>query len=147
MAAGDPDAGLLLYQELLRTGILNPEFVADEANIRLLQGVLPPEVGARMTRNLLLANATRPWQQRGEPHGGWFPDHKSVTECPRGHEIEDAGFTLCSYEMRIAEAGEAVNGVLYVTGLFESADDAGPADWISCNACYASWPVTELDYA
>lgn len=147
MAEGDPEAGPLLYQELLRTGALTPEFMADEANIRWLQGALPPEVCSRIARNLLLANATRPWQQRGEPHAGWFPNHKSVTECPRGHEIEGAGFSLCSYELRFAEAGEAEDGVLYVTGLFESADDAGPADWISCNACYASWPVTELDYA
>lgn len=147
VAAGDSEAKELLYQELMRTGILNPEFMADRSNIRLLQAIVPEGLMGKIIENLLIANGTRVWTHVGGNFGGWFPQHTRVDVCPRGCSIEERGFSLTSYEMRFAEASEVEDGVLYVTGTLESADDVGPADWVSCNVCNAAWPVTELDYA
>ena len=146
MAEGDPEAGLLLYQELARAGMITPEFIADHNNVRLLQAAMPAELLGQIAETALLAVSTMLFE--GENLGGWFPDHHSPLTCPRGHSHQLHTFTLDAYEATsfatdtvTDDDGEYVSvGSDRIIG-----ESTSLTDHLTCRTCYASWPINQIE--
>jgi len=166
-AAGDKAARKGWATNFLRAGGATLQWVA-EADIRRLRWI-PAAARQAAKRALMLVEIVS--EERRVPggwwQGGWYPDHVSVTACPRGHpwlretdERSPLGHMTYNFRLYdnagvtatrdVVNAGDGfVKGFLVAGGELDYDDSMQGVLTIECKDCYAEWPFpegVELDF-
>lgn len=160
-AAGDPQAGQALLQELYRSGQLTPAVfmglpdtarrligeIADQLPVGWWASVRIDDIRQAAGSNtvldefLRLAHLVRTTPANTGTHGGWFPGHDGTASvCPRGHQLGDVTFYLEEFAgttRPVHHFDEEQEGWV-VGGWPETGDDYEPH--MTCSECWAHWP-------
>jgi hypothetical protein len=152
-AQGDPHARAELFIQDLRAGKPVEQIAAEIVStlgVRELQA-LESSLASDLRNSLIIATHTRPWVDRGRAGarmgemGGWFPEHQRQDVCPRGHSEEGVGFHYNESNIVYRDVFDADADSVTVGGIAQS-PEGSDEEWLSCEACYASWPSTGVGY-